>query len=213
MKRRQVWEGREGASGASREPRAHLLGKGLARTQAPCTAGYSEPPPPPGTSPGTSRPPPRDIQASPTGLSPEESPSSPVPCEEANADRSPATQRPVALVPWDWTQPKLRWSYPSFIVMSVAQLQLRDRPRPPSSANGPWLPAWTWQGGLSATPACLLHLGGHPAMASSARAAWQSQGPGKELLVGTSHPLCPQAYPSPISGHRCGPRRSQAGSR
>ena len=58
MKRRQVWEGREGASGASWEPRAHLLGKGLARTQAPCTAGYSEPLPPPGTSPGTSRPPP-----------------------------------------------------------------------------------------------------------------------------------------------------------
>lgn len=48
MKRRGVGEGREGASGASWEPRAHLLGKGLAGTQAkPRPTPH---PPTPGTS-------------------------------------------------------------------------------------------------------------------------------------------------------------------
>lgn len=59
------------------------------------------------------------------------------------------------------------------------------------------------------TPACLLHLGGPPETSSSARAAWPSQSPGKELLVGASYSSCIQACPSSTSGPQCRPWRPQ----
>lgn len=59
------------------------------------------------------------------------------------------------------------------------------------------------------TPACLLHLERPPETSSSARAASQSQSPGKELLVGAHYSPCKQAYPSSISGPQCRPWRPQ----
>lgn len=59
------------------------------------------------------------------------------------------------------------------------------------------------------TAACLHHLGHPPETASSVRAEWQSQSPGKERLVGAHRPCCLQAHPSSISGSQCQPWRTQ----
>lgn len=57
------------------------------------------------------------------------------------------------------------------------------------------------------TPACLVHLGGPPETASSARAAWQSRSPGKGLRAGASYCSCKQASPGSTSAPRRRPRR------
>lgn len=157
------------------------------------------------------------IQLSPSGRSLEESPSLPWTGQGSQGDRPWPTWLGCA---HGWclgdsgiqsvnTEHSFRWWHPSFILMALAsQLWVRDGPRSPSPVNGPWLPAQTRQGTLLATSAHLLPLGGHPEMASSVRASWESQSPGEELLVGASRPLCPQAYPSSISGPQGRPWRS-----